>query len=121
MITRWLVKIVVVVGLVGFVLIEAGSPLLLRAQLDGVAHDVADEASGSYFQSRNQDQARAAAQQEADNKHAFLVAYSLDPQSGVVRVTVEKEAQSALLKKVKRLRSWYDVKISATSQKRGSQ
>ena len=45
MIGGWLVKVVVGIALLGFAVVELGSPLVARAQADDAAHEVANEAS----------------------------------------------------------------------------
>lgn len=115
MITGWLVKIVVVIGLLGFAAIELGSPLWTRAALDGVAHDAAAEAARVYARHRAPDavaRARAAAQEQAESEDATLEAFSVDTQ-GKVRVTVFREARSYLLHRFGPTREWYDVEVDA--------
>ena len=114
MITGWLVKIVLTIGVLGFAVIEGGSPLVTRAQLDDVAHEVADEAARELLATRDVDQSRATAEQVATDKDAALKEFQADS-AGVVRVTVEREARSFLWKKWDRTESWYDVEVSATS------
>ena len=118
MIIRWLVKIVIVIAIVGFVAVEAGSPLIMRAQLDGVAHDAADDSFQSLFHGGTPDQAREVADNDAKDKGAKVAAFTIND-DGSTRVTVEKEARSFLVHKVKRFASYYDVKVTAVSQKRG--
>ena len=118
MISGWLVRIVLVIGLVGFVVIDAGSPLIVKAQTDDIAHQAADDSAFELFQSHNPDTAKAVAVQDATGKRATLTDFSID-EAGNTHVTVVKEARSALFKKWKRLRNWYHVKSTATGQKRG--
>lgn len=113
MITGWLVKIVVGFGLAGFVVVEAGAPLVIRAQLDGVAHDAADSAARDLLDRNDAPRAQAVAQQVAAEEDAALKSFTID-QNGV-HVTVEREAPSVLLKKVEPLQGWYDVEVSASA------
>lgn len=113
MITGWLVKIVLGFVLTGFILVEAGSPLVTRAQLDDVAHDAADNAALDLLDKNDPKRARTIAEGIVVEKDAFLKSFSVD-QAGV-HVTVERPARSLLLKKVKQLESWYDVEVSATA------
>ena len=114
MITGWLVKIILGIAAVGFLAIELGSPLVMQAQLDGVAHDAADAAGLELRTSGNEDAARAEAARVAEDNDAELKAFEVvDPDTA--RVTVEKDARSFLLKKWDRTESWYDVEKSATS------
>jgi len=114
LISRWLIKIVVGIALVGFLVIELGSPLITRATLDGQAHDAADDAAHELFQSHNQDRAQAIAQQDADNDHAKLAIFKIDDQ-GTVHVTLSKQARSYVLHKFKPTQDWYNVRVSASA------
>ena len=118
MITGWLVKIILSIALVGFLVIELGSPLVMQAQLDGVAHDAANAAGLELRSSGNQEVAKAEAARVADENNATLEEFTVD-QQGQARVTVRKEARSFLLKKWDRTKSWYDIKKSATSEDEG--
>ena len=118
MISGWLVKIVLVIGLGGFVILDAGSPLIVKAQTDDIAHQAADDSAFEFLQSHNPDSAKAIAVQVASDKRAELTDFSID-EAGATHVIVVKEARSVLFKKWKRLRSWYHVKSRAVSRKRG--
>ncbi|MDQ1445450.1 MAG: hypothetical protein QOI20_1914 [Acidimicrobiaceae bacterium] len=115
MITGWLVKIVLVVALIGLVAVEGGSPLITRAQVDGTAHDAADDAAAEYFQHHNADAAKAVAQELADKEHAAMPEFSVDANTGTVHVKLEKQARSLLLKKWSKTKSWFDVRVTAES------
>jgi Flp pilus assembly protein TadG len=116
-ISRWLIKLVVGIALVGFLVIELGSPLITRATLDGQAHNAADDAAHELFQSRDQARAQAIAQQDADNDHAKLATFSIDDQ-GTVHVTLSKQARSYVLHKFKPTRDWYNVRVSASASQK---
>ena len=113
MITGWLLKIVLGFVLLGFILVEAGSPLITRAQLDEVAHDAADNAALDLLDRNDVNRARTIAEGIVTEEEAALKSFSID-QAGV-HVTVERQARSLLLKKVKQFESWYDVEVSATA------
>ena len=54
----WPYVIVLVIGLVGFVLLDAGSPLIVKAQSDDIAHQAADDSAFEFLQSHNPDTAK---------------------------------------------------------------
>jgi Flp pilus assembly protein TadG len=118
LITGWLVKIILGIALVGFLVIELGSPLVMQAQLDGVAHDAADAAGLELRSSGNAETAQAEAVRVADENDATLEDFAVVEQAKA-RVTVRKEARSFLLKKWDRTKSWYEVEKSATSAEEG--
>lgn len=116
MITGWLVKIVIAIAAVGFAVIELGSPLIVRAQVDGIAHDAAD-AAGFELRSRgSEDGARAEAERVAAENDARLVEFTRLDQF-TVKVKVEKEARSFLLKKWNTTKDWYLLDATATTQR----
>lgn len=119
MVSRFLVKVVVVIAVVGVAAVEVGSPLVTRLQLDGVAHDAADDAAYTLFQSRDANQSRATAEQVVARRDATFRDFHIDT-AGAVHVTVGREAPSFLLKKWERLESWYDVTVAATAARRGA-
>lgn len=118
MISRFLAKIVISIAVLGVAAVELGSPLLVRAQLDGVAHDVADEAALTLGQSRDPRQSQAMAEQVVADRHATLRSFQIDG-SGAVNVEVAREAPSLVVKKLDKAKSWYDVMVSASASRRG--
>jgi len=119
MISRFLAKVVITIAVLGFVAFELGSPPVVKLQLDGLAHDVADESARALAQSRSADQARGTADQIALEHSASLRSFEIDT-AGAVNVTVAREAPSLALKKWDTTKVWYDVSVSATAAKRGS-
>lgn len=116
MITGWLMKIVIGLAVLGFAVIELGSPLIVRAQLDGVAHDAA-YAAGFELRSRGSEEgARLEAERVAGENDARLVEFARLDQF-TVKVKVEKEARSFLLKKWSKTKDWYLLDATATSQR----
>ena len=112
MISRWLAKIVITIAVIGFLAVELGSPFWTRAQLDGTAHDVADEAAFELRKSNNSEQARVAAARLATNRDARLTGFRIDPDSRV-HVTVYRKARSYLLHRFDQTKDWYDVSVKA--------
>src|SRR5205807_5437249 len=110
----WLVKLALGLALVGFLIVELGSPLLTKATLDGTAHDAANDAAHEYFQDHDPDKAQQLAGQDADNGHAHLERFSIDDQ-GVVHVTLSKQARSYVLYRFQQTKGWYNVRVSASA------
>ncbi len=117
MIGASLAKIVVVLILLGVAVVEVGSPVVTRAQLDGVAHDAADSAAHELFERPDVERARATATQVVTERGAHLKAFGVDHQ-GVVHVTVERQARSLVLKRWSSVEDWYDVEVDASSTAR---
>lgn len=115
MIAGWLVKIVVVIALLGFAAVELGSPLWTRAQLDGIAHDAADEAAREYDDSRDLALARKAAEAQAAKDNAVVTEFTHTVNPAGIHVTVFKEAKSYLLHNVGATKDWYAVSVDATA------
>ena len=117
MISGSLAKIVVVLVLLGVAVVEVGSPMVTRAQLDGVAHDAADSAAHEMFERPDVARAQAAAAEVVSQRGAQLKAFSVDLQ-GAVHVTVEREARSLVMKRWSQAEDWYDVEVEAASTPR---
>ena len=115
---HWLTKIVVMIALVGLAVVEVGSPMVTRMQLDGVAHDAADGAAHELFEHPDVERARATAGELAAQRSAGLKEFQVDAQ-GVVHVTVQRQARSLVLRNWQRARGWFDVEVSASSTPRG--
>lgn len=119
MITGWLLKIVISIAVIGLIAVEGGSPLITRAQVDGAAHNIADDATAEYFQTRDEANAREVADEIAADEEVSIEEFGVDPESGVVTVKVFKEARSVLLKKWSTTRSWYEIRVTATGETPG--
>lgn len=115
MITGWLLKIVLSFVVAGVLVAELGAPLVTRAQIDGIAHDAADNAALDLLDHNDPVRARAVAQEIADDKNVVLEAFTVDQRG--VRVTVARTSWSLLLKKWDKTKSWYDVRVTATATK----
>ena len=113
MITGWLVKIVVVIALLGVAAVELGSPLWTRAQLDGLAHDAADEAARIYTNSGDVQEAREAAEALAKDDGAVVTQFFGPDNQGKMHVTVFRDAKSYLLHKFGPTKDWYAVSVEA--------
>jgi len=114
-IAGWLAKIVVVIALLGFAAVELGSPLWTRAQLDGIAHDAADEAARIHRNRAGLDDARTVAEERAKRDGAVVTAYSGPDNQGLIHVTVYREAKSYLLHNFGPTKDWYDVSVEASA------
>jgi hypothetical protein len=118
LIVRVLAKIVAPIALAGFAVIELGSPLWTKAQLDGTAHNAANDAAYAFGRTNNRDQAYAAALDDVNGVGARLDEFFLDD-AGVVHVTVSKRAKSYVLHNFEKTRSWYEVHLRATAEPAG--
>jgi Flp pilus assembly protein TadG len=114
MVSRWLLKLVIGIAVVGFALFELGSPFVTKAILDGNAHDAADDAAHEYFQNHDPARAQAVAQQDADGDGAKLAFFNIDDQ-GTVHVTLSKQAKSYVLHNFGPTKDWYAVQVSASA------
>lgn len=112
MISGWVMKLVLGIALLGLVLFEIGSPLITRAQLDDRANNAAFAALREIRDGKGQEKATLAAQEVAGEDFREIE-YLPD---GKITVTMETTARSFVVYKyVKRLRSWYQVRLEATA------
>ena len=118
MIGGWLVKVIVGIALLGFAVVELGSPFVARAQADDAAHEVANEASFRLRDNFTQQSLDDACASEAAEHDVELVACTFDTPTNEVRVTVLKHARSFLLDKFDQTKDWYEVEASAEAERR---
>lgn len=116
MITGWLVKIVLGFALVGVAVAEAGSPLVTRAQIDGVAQDAADSAALALQETRDYGRACQVAQEVAARSDTYIGVGECSVDQSKVTVTVHKNAWSLVMKNWSETKSWYEVKVTASSR-----
>lgn len=118
MIGGWLVKVVVGIALLGFAVVELGSPFVAKAQADDAANQIADQAAlrlRDVFTQQSLDEACAS---ESAAQEVSIVACTFDTPTDEVRVTVTKHARSFLLDKFDATKDWYDVEASAEAKRR---
>ena len=117
MIGGWLVKVIVGIALLGFAVVELGSPFVARAQADDAAHEVANEVSfrlRDNFTQQTMDDACA----EESSEHDVTAVCTFNNETNEVQVTVTKEARSVLLIKFDQTKDWYTVEASAEAERR---
>jgi hypothetical protein len=114
-ISSWLFKVLLIIGVGGFCLIELASPIVVRVQLDDTATQAARDAADEYKASRDATKARQAADREAASESAAVEEFSIDATDNRVRVKLEKEAHSYLFGKIKQAEDWYHVTAAGSA------
>ena len=117
MIGGWLIKVIVGIAVLGFAVIEVGSPLVARAQADDAAHEVANEASFRLRDNNTQATLDAACAEEATDQSVEVVRCEIN-EKNEISVEVRKQARSFLLDRFDATKDWYDVTASATAERR---
>ena len=118
MIGGWLIKVLVGIAVIGFAVVELGSPLVARAQADDAAHEVANEASFRLRDDFTQESLNEACTEEAAEHDVTVEKCDFNRETNEVIVTVRKQARSFLLDRFDVTKDWYDVTASATAEKR---
>ena len=118
MIGGWLVKVIVGIALLGFAVVELGSPFVARAQADDAAHEVANEASFRLRDNFTQQSLEAACAEESAEHDVTVTVCDFSQETNEVKVTVTKEARSFLLVKFDATKDWYTVEASAEAERR---
>lgn len=119
MISGWLVKIVLTVGVLGLIAFELGTPQVIKVQLDGVAAQTALEGRLQWERSGGtcqNDELRQVTEKEAARGHAKVQACSVD-HDGTVRVTLYRRAKSFVAYRWKRMYTYYDVRVTKSSRR----
>lgn len=114
MISGWVVRLLVSLALVGLGLFEAGSPLITRVQLDGVAAEAARQANREFDKSGSKANAEKAARAEAEEGGATLTAFAVDKNSAAV--TISRVAPSVLFGKWTKTKGYYNVSVNGVSE-----
>ena len=114
MIGSWLIKVIVGIAVAGFLVMELGSPLIIRAQVDDAAHEIATEVAFRLRDSFTQETLDRACAEEAEKKEVAADC-TVDADRNVV-VTATKKANSLLFHKIGPLKDWYEVEITATAK-----
>jgi hypothetical protein len=105
-ISGFLVKLVIVLGLFAFVAFEFGAIVVAKVQVDGIAVNAAQEAASQYGKDQNLNHAKAAAKQIATESGAELVSLVVSPDGALVTVTIRKIAHTFILQHIKKFASW---------------
>jgi hypothetical protein len=114
-ISGWIVKLAVSIGLGAFLVIELGAPIVVRVQLDGTAQDAASAAASAVFRGENVEQALAAAQEVASRQGATAEKATVASDHKTVKVTLLKIVRPVLFDRVHQLDSWYHVTATASA------
>ena len=118
MIGGWLIKVIVGIAVIGFAVVELGSPLVARAQADDAAHEVANETSFRIRDDFTEKAMQDACTTEAADHDVTVTQCEFDTASNEVVVTVTKHARSFLLDKFDVTKDWYDVEASARAERK---
>jgi Flp pilus assembly protein TadG len=108
----WLIKIVVVFGILGLIVFEGGSVVLNRLTARDTASKAAQEAGFAYRDSSDQQRAEQAARQTAEAEGTTLVKLEVDIQNRTTTATVRKKAKSIVIHNIGALRKYLTVTVS---------
>ena len=115
MISGWVVRLLVSLALLGLVLFEAGSPLIAKVQLDGIAHESARQARRTYDREGTARAAKETAEKVAGKDGAAVTAFEITREGGVA-LTVQRTAPSVVLGKWDKTKSYYEVSVDALAE-----
>lgn len=114
MISGWVIKLIGSLALVALLLFEAGSPLMTRVQLDGVAAEAARQANREFDKTGSKTAAEKKAQETAAESGATLIGFAVTKDAAAV--TVNRKAPSVIFGKWDKTKSYYDVKVDGLSE-----
>jgi hypothetical protein len=112
-ISSWLAKVVIGVGLLVFLIIELSSPVITRAQLGDTATETARAAASTITRGGDANDARKAADVFAHDHNAGVEEFTVTGDQ--VKLRVSREAHSFLLGRLKQAERWYHVTARATA------
>ncbi len=96
-VSSWLIKLIIVVGVVGFALLEGGAVVINRIQAQDAAGRAASEAGFVYSNRGDVDAATRRATDIVEQLGAEFVGLAVDQADREVAVTVTKTANTRLL------------------------
>jgi hypothetical protein len=108
------IKYVLILGVLGFLVFDLGSPLWSRTAASGAAHDAAAAAAQDYFGGASLSAARNDANVAALARGATVTKMQLEG-DGDIEVTVSRPTKAYLLNNISALKNWYNVTASATA------
>jgi hypothetical protein len=114
----WLVKVIIWVGLVGFLVIEFGSVLVNRVQAQDLASEAAVEANLMDDRSPRLETARARAEEFVGDK-AEVLEVSVDRAAGTLSVTLRKQARTFVVHRIEALEGLATVTVTESVPLRG--
>lgn len=107
-------KGLVLAALVLVAVVDLGTPLVVRVQLDGAASDAAAAGGRTWIRGRDIRAAEEAARAEAAAVGATLERFELLT-DGRIGMTLTKRVDARLFDALDQLDSWYDVQVDTTS------
>ncbi len=113
MVGAWILKILAGIALAGFLVVEAGSPVVVRLQLDDVAHDAARAGATVAQQGGSLEQARDAAVAVASTHEARVDTFTVHSDRSV-SLTLAKRAPALALDRIGPIAGWWRVEVDAT-------
>lgn len=99
-VASWLIKLLVIIVVLGFVVIEVGAVVANRLQVQDIADQTAAEAGIVYVDRRSVEAAEARAEEYAEENDAEFVELSVDVQQREISVTLEKRASTRVLHRI---------------------
>lgn len=113
-ISSWLVQLLLVMAVVGLVGYEVLSIAITTLTLDGDAEQVADAAADAYERDQDTDDARTAADTEAERRGAEVIDLAVD--DDVIFVTVSKDTPTVLVHRIPGLEGTAEVAATRRSR-----
>ena len=114
---RSTVILLVLVAVFGVCAVEGGSILFTRLSLQDTADAVANQASGSYYNTRSFQSAEQAAEDSLmeHDPTAKIVGFQVDPTTRNVTVILRKTATTFLVKRIGFLKKLGVIRVSSTA------
>jgi hypothetical protein len=113
-ISGWLIRLVVFVGIGGFLLLEFGAVAVNRLQAGDLASEAAAQAGIVYFNTRSLEAAEDEAKEYVADK-AELLDVSVDPQVQEISVTLRKTASTILIDRIEALDDVITIEVTESA------
>jgi len=102
----WAVKLILFLALLGFVIYDGAAIAVNMFQLDGISHEVAVEVSEAAGEHTSLLLLERSAGKIAKQHGARLVGVKLSEDKKVLRVTIQRDADTVVINRVERISHW---------------
>lgn len=111
-VSAWLIRMLAIVAIVGFLAIEGGAVVINRVQVQDLAGEAAQEAGLTFSRIHGIDPARARAEEYVAGK-AEVLDVTVNQAQTEITVTLRKTAHTFIIQKIEKLKS---LTVSTTSE-----
>lgn len=112
---NWLVKVIIGFVVVGLLLFEAASLVLVRATAADTAAEAAQEAGFTYRDTRDEERAAETAKRYAENEGTVFISLVVDDERDEIQVTLQKSAKTIFVHLIDAFEPLINVEVTESA------